>query len=312
MSMNRRTALAGLGALAAATATRARAADLTPLALGTMPTDGSAQPFYGIEKNFFRDNGFDVQLSLLNNTASLAAAVASGSLAIGFGSVIPLAQAHLRGLEFRVIAPATIYSGGAPVNTIVVGKDAPYKTGKDLNNQVVAVNGLRDLSQYEMQAWLEQNGADLKTIRLIETPFSEMGAALQTGRIAAGITAEPFATAAASVTRVIGNASEAVAHRYMVTGWFAEAAWLAKNGELAHRLQIALQQSAKYGNTNHQQTEAILAKYTKISPEVASKMARSVYGETKPDPALIQPVLDLATKYGAFAPMSASELIWNG
>ncbi len=290
----------------------AAAADLTPLALGTMPTDGSAQAFYGIEKSFFRDQGFDVKLQILNNTATLASAVASGSLEIGFGSVIPLAQAHLRGLEFRVIAPATIYNGSAPTNVIMVANGSPYKSGKDLNGQTVAVNGLRDLTQYEMQGWLEKTGGDLKSIKLIEVPFSEMATALQAGRVAAAILAEPFTTVASSVAHTVGIASDVVAHRFMVTGWFAEAGWLQKNPDSAKRLQAALIQTAKYGNANHEATEAILAKYTKISPDVASKMVRSVYGDSKPDPALIQPVLDLATHFGAFPPINANDLIWQG
>jgi hypothetical protein len=41
-------------------------------------------------------------------------------------------------------------------------------------------------------------------------------------------------------------------------------------------------------------------------------MVRAVLGETRPDPALIQPVIDVAVKYGDLQPMRASELIWQG
>jgi NitT/TauT family transport system substrate-binding protein len=306
------TALAGLAAVAARGVPAVAAADLTPVNWGTMPTDGSAQVFYGMDKSFFKDAGFDVTLTILNNTASLASAVASGALEIGFGSVVPLAQAHLRGLEFRVIAPAAIYNGTTANNVIMVGKNSSVKSGKDLNGQIVAVNGLRDLTQYEMQAWIDKTGGDLKTIKIIETPFSEMGTALETGRVAAGILAEPYTTAALAQGRIIGDASAAVAKRFMITGWFAEASWLAKNPDEAKRLQAAILQTAKFGNANHAETEAIITKYTKITPDVAAKMTRSIYGDVKPDPALIQPVLDLAAKYGGMAPVAATDLIWAG
>jgi NitT/TauT family transport system substrate-binding protein len=315
MRMTRNHVLVGLGGLAARAAfgaPPAAAADLTPVNWGTMPTDGSAQVFYGIDKSFFKDAGFDVQLTVLNNTASLASAVASGALEIGFGSVVPLAQAHLRGLEFRVIAPAAVYTGTTANNVIMVGKASTVKSGKDLNGQTVAVNGLRDLTQYEMQAWIDKNGGDLRTIRIIETPFSEMGTALETGRVAAAIMAEPYTTAALAQGRVVGDASAAVAKRFMITGWFAEAGWLAKNPDEAKRLQAALLQTARFGNVNHAETQAIITKYTKITPEVAQKMTRTIYGDMKPDPALIQPVLDLAMKYGGMAPVAATDLIWSG
>jgi NitT/TauT family transport system substrate-binding protein len=289
-----------------------RGADPVALQLGTMPTDGSAQPFYGLDHNFFKDAGFDVKLTILNNTASLASAVASGALEIGFGSVVPLAQAHLRGLNFQVIAPATIYNGTTPVNVIMVGKNSTVKSAADLNGQTVAVNGLRDLTQYEMQAWIDKNGGDVKSVKLIETPFSEMAVALDSGRVAAGILAEPFWTAALATCRVIGNGSAAVGNHYMVTGWFASADWLTKNADTAKRLQTVMLQIARWANANHAETQTIVPKYTKITPEVAAHMVRAVIGDTKPDAALIQPVIDVAVKYGGMQYVPASELIWAG
>jgi NitT/TauT family transport system substrate-binding protein len=313
--MNRRTTLSTLAATAATALAfphGVRAAEPTGLQLGTMPTDGSAQPFYGLDHNFFKDAGFDVTLTVLNNTASLASAVASGALEIGFGSVVPLAQAHLRGLNFRVIAPATIYNGKTPVNVIMAAKNSTIKTAADLNGQTVAVNGLRDLTQYEMQAWIDRNGGDIKAIKIIETPFSEIAVALDSGRVAAGILAEPFWTAALETCRVIGNGSAAVGNHYMVTGWFASEDWLAKNADTAKRLQAVMLQIARWANANHTETQTIVPKYTKISPEVAAHMVRAVIGDTKPNPALIQPVIDVAVKYGGMQSLPASDLIWQG
>ena len=313
--MNRRTTISALAATAAAWLAfphAARALDPTGLQMGTMPTDGSAQPFYGLDRNFFRDAGFDVKLTILNNTASLASAVASGALEIGFGSVVPLAQAHLRGLNFQVIAPATIYNGTTPVNVIMASATSNVKKAADLNGQTVAVNGLRDLTQYEMQAWIDKNGGDVSSVKLIETPFSEMAVALATGRVAAGILAEPFWTAALSTCRVIGNGSEAVGKHYMVTGWFASADWLAKNGATAKRLQAVMLQIGRWANANHAVTETIVPKYTKITPDIAAHMVRAVIGDSKPDGALIQPVIDVAVKYGGMQSLPASDLIWQG
>jgi NitT/TauT family transport system substrate-binding protein len=313
--MNRRAILWALAAATSLTApVIARAAEPTSLALGTMGGDGSGEPFYGLDRNFFRDAGFDVKLTLLNNTAQLASAVAGGTLEIGFGSVIPLAQAHLHGLELRLIAPAMIYTSPTYVNVIMTGKNSAVKTAADLNGQVVACNGLRDLTQYEMLAWIDQNGGDIKSVKLVETPFSEMGVALETGRIAAATFAEPYISdaLAAGQARILGNASECVAKHFMVTGWFATTAWLAQNAETAKRLQTVMLTIARWANANRPVTQLILPKYTKLTPEVAARMTRIRYGETKPDPALIQPVIDIAMKYGGMPYVRAADLIWGG
>jgi len=41
-------------------------------------------------------------------------------------------------------------------------------------------------------------------------------------------------------------------------------------------------------------------------------MLRTTYGETKITAALLQPVIDLAVKYGGMTPVSAADLIWQG
>jgi ABC-type nitrate/sulfonate/bicarbonate transport system substrate-binding protein len=64
--LNRRLTLSARAATVVATLAgpqRMRAADPVPLRVGTMPTDGSAQPFYGIDRNFFKDAGLDVTLN---------------------------------------------------------------------------------------------------------------------------------------------------------------------------------------------------------------------------------------------------------
>ncbi|HEV8019814.1 MAG TPA: ABC transporter substrate-binding protein [Candidatus Lustribacter sp.] len=313
--MNRRTTLSALAAATALGFPRgARAADPTPLQLGTMGADGSAEPFYGVDHGFFKDAGLDVKITVMQNTAQLASAVAGNALDIGYGSVIPVAQAHLRGLEFRVIAPAFEAGGPVPTNLLLVAANSTIKTGADLNGATVAVNGLRDLSQYETQAWIDQNGGDIKTVKLIEIPFPEMGVAVASGRVAAAISAEPFTTVALSggQVRVLGNASASVGRHYVATCWFATPAWLQANADTARRLQSTMLKIAKWANANHADTQAIILKYTKITPEVAAKMVRTTYGETKITAALLQPVIDLAVKYGGMAPVSAADLIWQG
>jgi NitT/TauT family transport system substrate-binding protein len=314
MIVTRRSSLAALASFLAAARLGARAdgADLTPLAFGTMAGDAAGESFYAVEQGYFKDAGFDAKLTVLNNTASLASAVAGDSLAIGFGSCIPIGRAFLRGINFKYIAPAAVYEGPPTPNVVMAAKSSTYASGKDLNGQIVAVNGLNDLTHYETLAWLDQTGGDLKQIRVIETPFSEIPSALAQGRVAAGSLAEPFTTAALDTCKVIGDAAAPVGKRYMVTGWFASTAWLDKNPGDAKKLQTMLLQVAKWANTHHAQTAPILAKYNKVTLDVAMKMTRSHYGETKLTPAIMQPVLDLASKYGEMPKVSAADLIWNG
>src|ERR1700722_12643494 len=184
MLFTRRSSLAAMASFLAAARLGAIAegADLTPIAYGTMLGDAGAESFYALEQGYFKDAGFDAKLTVLNNTASLASAVAGDSLAVGFGSCIPIGRAFLGGIKFKYLAPAAVYEGPPTPNVVMAAKSSTYTSGKDLNGQIVAVNGLNDPTHYTTLAWLAQTGGDLKQIRVIEIPFAEIPVALAQGR----------------------------------------------------------------------------------------------------------------------------------
>ncbi len=312
-TVSRASALRTAGALMLLAAPRVAGAQpaLVPLQLGAMPTDGSACAIYGGDQGFFRSGGIDTKVTIMTNTASLAAAVQGGTLEIGFGSVVPLAEARARGINFKVIWPASTYIGPPSPNLIMVSKTSPVRKAADLNGKTFAVNGLRDLTQYEVQAWVDKNGGDVKSIKLVEIPFSEMATALASGRVDAAILAEPFLTAAKNDARVLGDANPAIAPRYAITCWFATESWLAQHADVARRFAATMQQTARWANAHRADTAAILSRVSKIPPEVTSTMTRSFYGESRPEPAMFQPVINAASKYGTLPPMNAADLIWQ-
>jgi NitT/TauT family transport system substrate-binding protein len=310
--MTTRTAfLFALGATMAAPV-RALAAEPTALQLGAMPIDPAGEAFYGQDGGFFRAAGLDVKVTVLNNGSALAAATSSGSLDVGFGSPAPVILAHQRGLAVRFIAPAAVYTGPLANSSLMVAKGSPIRTGADLNGKTVAVAGLHDLTQYSTQAWIDKNGGDSKTIAFIEVPYAEMGVALQQGRIAAGCVIEPYTTAVKALAQTIGNLNDAIARRYLLAGWFATEPWLAQHTAVAERFVAAMSKIARWANTHHRESAAILTTYTKIPPETIATMSRSRYDENpRVEPDVLQPVIDVMVKYGGLKPMAATDLIWS-
>jgi NitT/TauT family transport system substrate-binding protein len=302
-----------LGLTASLVAARARAAGPIVLQLGAMPIDPSAEAFYGLDGGFFRSAGLDVAVTVLNNGSALAAATTAGTLDVGFGSPSPVILAHQRGLPVRFIAPAAVYTGPRPNSSLMVAKGSPLRSGANPNGKTVAVAGLHDLTQYSTQAWIDKNGGDAKTVSFIEVPYAEMPVALQQGRIAAACIIEPYTTAAKSAAQTIGNLNDAIAHRYLLAGWFATESWLQRNADTAAKFVAAMHQIARWANAHPHESAPILSRYTKILPEVAATMARSRYDESpRVEPAVLQPVIDVMVKYGSLAPVAATDLIWNG
>jgi NitT/TauT family transport system substrate-binding protein len=292
--------------------TPAAAQALLPVRLGVMPIEGAAQAFYAQELGFFKASGLDVSVTVLPNGSSIVAAATGGSLDIGFGSPPPLILARQHEVPVRYIAYAPVFTGGAPLSAIMVAKGSPIRTGADLNGKIIAVGGLHDVGQYQVQAWIDQHGGDSSTAQFIEMPYAQMAAALQAGRISAAGATEPFITSSKDVAQVIGSMNEAVAKHYLMAGWFSTDGFLKQNPETARRFIGAMQQSAKWANAHPKEATAILVRVTKINPEVAAVMARDYFDESgKPDPKLLQPVIDMLMKYGKLTPFTASDLLWT-
>jgi NitT/TauT family transport system substrate-binding protein len=287
-------------------------ADGPALNVGAMPIAGAAQVFYAQEQGFFKAAGLDVNLTVLGNGAAIVAAATSGSVDIGFGSPSPLILAHVKGLPVRFMTYASLYTGPPVISALMAAKNSAIRSGADLNGQAVAVNGLHDIAQFEVQAWVDRNGGNSDTVQFIEMPYPTMMAALDRGRVAAVAETEPWVTTAASGARVIGNLNDVVAPRYALAAWFSTNAWLARNPDIAQRFVAVMQQTARWANTHPKEAAALLERYTKVTPDIAAAAIKQLQFDDggRADPKYLQPVVDMISKYGKTPSFNAVELTW--
>jgi NitT/TauT family transport system substrate-binding protein len=309
-SHSRASILAGLAALPA-TSLLAYAADLPVVRIASAVTDATAQSVYAHDLGMFSAAGLNDQIVSMRNAGEMSAALIGGSLDVIAGSLLPIAQAHNKGADLRVIALGNVYTGPPPQGVVVVAQNSPIRTGADLNGKTISVNGLGDFSQVTMMAWIDANGGDAKTVKMLELPFAAVAAALTQGRIDAALLVEPFTTAAKAQVRVLADALAPIGKHFMVTGWYAKAEWLNANRETARRLVDVLLKSAKWANANHDQSAAILARYSPVALEVIRATPRAVYGDVPVSPDWLQPVLDFSSRYVGLEKTSAATLIWR-
>jgi NitT/TauT family transport system substrate-binding protein len=279
--------------------------------LATIPIDTGAEAFYAADQGFFKSNGLDIAIERISNGSAITAAVVSGSLDIGFSNVVSLAIAFQHGVPITLIAPASVYNTKAPTTVCSVASASPIKSAKDLNGKIFATNGLKNIGEFAPRAWIDRNGGDSSTVKFVEMPFPDMAAALAAGRIDAAVLAEPTATVAKTQLRFLSKCYDGVGNDYLLGAWFVTTAWANAHPDLVKKFQQAMRDTAVWANANHRATAAILATEAKIDPEIALRMNRAPYSE-RLDPAQIQPVIDVAAKYGALpAPFPAASLIYS-
>jgi NitT/TauT family transport system substrate-binding protein len=272
---------------------------LVTIKMGVIPIEAGAEPFFAADMGFFKKQGLDVEMETMQNGASIASAVAGGTLDVGFADTISVASAHSHGLPFVVLAPALLNSYVAPTLAIMVSGSGPIHDAKDLNGKTIAVNGLNNITMIPFEAWIDRSGGDSKTTKWIELPIPAANDAVISGKVDAATLGEPFITFGTDKgLRAIYVDKNAIAPRYVLAGFMTTKDWAAKNPLLAAKFIAAIKEAGQWANANPAASAVILAKYTKIPQPVVERMKRGQYAETL----LVsdyQPVIDAAAKYGA-------------
>jgi NitT/TauT family transport system substrate-binding protein len=311
MQVSRSEAIAALAAACAAPSFLGAAPDAAQLRIGDLPFDLLAQPYYCEEMGFFTKAGLRARLESFTTGAPIVSAVAGGALDIGGSNLVSLAIAHARKLPFVIIAPSGLYSYKAPADALVVPLNSPIKTAKDFAAKTVGVNGLKNITQFSVQAWIDKNGGDSSRVKFVEIAPAEQTAGLASGRIDGACISEPYIEPAKKVGRVLANCFDAVAPLFIVSAFFSTLEWARANVDLVRRFQSAMKESALWANANHDKSADILAKASKVNPQTVRSMYRAVYTD-KLDPALMQPVVDVTAKYAGIERFPVEEMIFRG
>lgn len=267
-------------------------AELPIVRVATTPADDMTSMLYAERSGLFRRAGLDVRVERQSSSgAAIAAAVLGGSFDVGKASLTDIITAHQKGLPFVVIAPAALYDSAVPFGGIIVAKDSTIVSGKDLNGKFIAEPALRDIGAVALNAWMDQNGGDWRSIRYIEMPMSAIPVAIEQHRIDGGESVYPILAAALATgnVRMIPTYS-AVAPTFIFSGWIATRDWVNQHRQVVKTLAAVLAQSAAYTNAHRAETAGMVADFTSIPLATIQNMPRVTNG-TVLSASLIQPLI---------------------
>jgi len=308
--MRRRELVSGL-AFTAFTVTAARGARSqvpTKMRVGIGLIESHAQGYYAQDLGYFKRNGLEVELRQLQLGAVIAEGVAAGDLEAGQANLFSILAGKQHGIPFVMIAPSSLIdSNDPPHDLLVVAKDSPIKTVKDLNGQTIGTFSIGGAQQMFVSNFVDKTGGDSSTLKFLPVSPGAMVATLLQGRVAAVDLSDPELSAHRDEIRSIGNEFAAIAPRFLEGAWFTSDGWLAKNKDAAHRFVDAIVAAGQWSMANQEAAAVILAKYLKVK----ESRARVRFGTTL-DAALVQPICDTAARYKLLAPMKATDVLWDG
>jgi NitT/TauT family transport system substrate-binding protein len=308
---SRRAWLAGAAASASALALAApaRGQSTTTLRIATTPIDTGGQVYYGTDMGFFKEAGFDVEISSINSGSAIATGVVAGTFDFAQVNIVSLAQARERNIKFILTAPGGLMTDKAITSALVVAKSSPVTKAKDLNGKTIAINALASIQQLGVAAWMDKNGGDSSTVKFIELPVSQLVASLVANRIDMALVPEPELDLVEHGTdaRILAPAYTSIAPVFMLSAWVTSAQYAHDHPDIVKRVAAVFAKTARWANAHHAETAPMLTKYTKVA--LTPTMARVQYAESF-DPAHMNPVLDTALRYGLLkTPATAADLL---
>jgi NitT/TauT family transport system substrate-binding protein len=300
--MNRRSALVLVVASASLGPAPARAQTLTQLKAVSGITLGARSALFADQTGLFRKNGLEVEIIPVTSGSAGLSAVVGNSAQVVYLNIITLLEAYDRGIGLQIIAPGSYYLSEKPYALMFVRKDSPVRTARDLNGKTIAVSSLKDINAIGMLNWVDQNGGDAKTIKMIEIPNASLMPVLDEGRVELITLLPPFQAQAldSGKYRVLGKPYDSIAKNFMVAAWVVTTDWVAKNADTARRFTLAMREASVAVNSNPGRSVDMVAAFTKVDPALVAR-SQGTFDPPYLEPRDLQPAIEASLKFGLIA-----------
>jgi NitT/TauT family transport system substrate-binding protein len=287
------------------TATPAPTATVAPtpkpirtLKVGYLPLTDFLGMYAAIEQGYMTDEGLKLELTAMAGGATIIPAIVGGSLDFGISNYVSVIVANGQGIKIKAFSDSSYGSRASPPFALVVKKDSPIKTAKDLNGKKVAVNTRNGIVHVGVMEWIDRNGGDAKSVQYVELPFPQMPPAITSGSVDAAAPTEPFVTVATSADSVIlANYLTELRDDCAIAGFVSTDDWITKNRDAAAAFHRANTKGMDFVTKNDATARQYVAKYANLDPALASKIKLSALHST-PIVEAVQFWVDLSKKWG--------------
>jgi NitT/TauT family transport system substrate-binding protein len=270
----------------------------TEITVGAMPVADDAPLQIAVQQGLFKAEGLNVKLQTIAGGVEAIPKLKSGALDISFSSFFSFLGANAAGaLDVRFVAEG--FQSAPGTHTLLVAKDSPIRTAKDLAGKKVAVNTKRNIASLLVRAALEPSGVKLDDDKnFVAMPFPAMETALKNKSVDAVQAVEPFVTQLQQSigARVLVDLSQGPTADFPIAGYATTTGFATKNPKTVAAFQRALAKAQTMA-TDHKTVQSILPSYTQITPQVAATLSYGSYPSTL-SATRLQRVADIMQQYG--------------
>lgn len=275
---------------------------VTTVKLGVIPIVDVAPLYLGQQKGLFEKHGLKLEFTTAQGGAAIVPGVVSGQFQFGFSNVTSLMVAQTNGVPVKAVANGIASTGvrGKDFNGLMVKKDSPVKSAKELEGKKVAINTLKNINETAVRQAVREAGGDPDKVKLVEMAFDQMPAALDQGQIDAACVVEPAtATIRSQGGREIASPLIDVAPELTVAMYFTSTQYAQQNPDVVKKFQEATAESLAYAEAHPDEARQIVTTYTKIPAAVLEQVVLPKW-PAEPNRPSIEALMKLGEEDGLF------------
>jgi NitT/TauT family transport system substrate-binding protein len=236
-----------------------------PIKLAVSIWLGYAPLYLAKEKGFFQKRGVDVEVVVINSPVDRRAAFAADRIQ-GFATTVDTLVMTAAAETPIPVKQVLLLDASHGADGIVAKKD--IKTIQDLKGKTVAGQMGGGASYFWLNYVLMQNGMKLADLRMVDMRAPDAGAAFVAEKVDAAVTWEPWLHRAKATPHGHVLYSSDKTPGIIVDSLGFKPEFLAKRGADVKKIVGAWYEAIEYMKTNPQDADAIMAKFSNLTPDI--------------------------------------------
>lgn len=280
----------------------------TKVNLGYGITSDYLPAFVAKDAGFFEKHGLDVTMVALASASLAPPALVGGSLTIAQTTPSVVMLANDGGLDLVAVAGVARLKETNPRTSLITRPGLRVAAQADLKGRTVGVPGLNAAMDLVLRKWLLDGGVAPSDVKIVETPFAQMGDRLKGGQLDAAFLIEPLLSRVVAMGEAQKSVDVMSAENPDLLGacYAATRAWASAHREAVAAYQAALADAIAFIKTHPAERQEAEKHYLKVATDDLPNMSVE---ETPHD---MQFWADLLVKVGALKhPIDASNLVWQ-
>ena len=291
------------------------------LTIAINPSTQFAPLYYGIEQGIFEEHGLELEVVPQTDIAAIVSGLASGTYDFGFATVVHVVTANSNGIPIRAVSTIEGQIQADDDGTVTIASaESGITEFADLEGKRVATVGLSSHNTLTMWELADRAGVDTSTIELVQLPFGQMAAALDSGDVDAAIMQWPFALEALNAGGVeLGYNNRELFVDTATTLFNTSQSFIDQNPNTVRAFADAMAESILGATDDEAAAKEALVTGLGITAEQAEKARWNVGGDPAVNLGAFEIARDLLVKFStdaaakaALEDLDVSTVVWPG